>query len=84
MDIQEIGKMNAFMHLQAYNEIYGEGNIIVLDEYGDLESEENKNKEHTIEAKGFRIIDENMFGDTASTGKIAVFLKNEIEIKKLA
>lgn len=87
MDLQEfkeMGRMHGLIHLQAYNELYGEGNVKVLLEYGDFDSEENKEKEHKIEAEGFRFIEENMFGtfgEDRLTGKIVIFLKNGIEEK---
>lgn len=34
-EFKEYGKMNGFIHLQAYNEIYGEGNVKILLEYVD-------------------------------------------------
>ena len=67
-----------------YNDIYGEGNVRALLEYGDFDSEENKNKEHKIEAEGFRYIENFMFGtfgEDKLTGRIVLFLKNGIEVK---
>ena len=80
MDLKETGRNCAMLHLMGYAEKYGIDNLHALIEYNEFDTDEYREKERKIKEKGYRMIDESMFGIGGDEiGRVLIYLKNEVE-----